>query len=101
MRPPGDIGGKEQRLLRHARREGLLIMAVWAAALLWSCLGSYITAFRRPADPMTLILGMPAWVFWFVALPWAICLVFTAWFCFAFMADDDLGQDPEEGQPHE
>src|SRR5438309_717690 len=27
---------KEQQLLRHARREGLLIMALWAACLIWS-----------------------------------------------------------------
>lgn len=101
MAPPPETTGKEQRLLRHARREGLLIMAVWAAALLWSCLGSYATAYRRPVEQITLILGMPDWVFWFVALPWAVCLAFTAWFCFAHMADDDLGQDLEEGRPHE
>jgi hypothetical protein len=101
MAPPPETTGKEQRLLRHARREGLLIMAVWAAALLWSCLGSYATAYHRPVEQMTFILGMPDWVFWFVALPWAVCLAFTAWFCFAYMADDDLGQDPEEGRPHE
>ena len=39
-------------------------------------------------------------VFWGVAFPWAICLLFSVWFCFAYMADDDLGQDPEEGGGH-
>ena len=33
MKPPPEPAGTEQRLLRHARREGLVIMAVWAAAL--------------------------------------------------------------------
>ena len=39
---------------------------------------------------------MPDWVFWAVVLPWGVILLFSAWFCFAFMADDDLGRDPEE-----
>ena len=91
--------GKEQRLLRHARREGLIIMAVWAAAMLWSCLGSY-HSYHQPANQISLILGMPAWVFWFVVLPWGVCLIFSTWFCFFFMADDDLGHDPDEGHEH-
>ena len=61
MPQPPTRPGKEQQLLRHARREGLLIMAVWA-----------------------------------VVLPWGLVLLFSAWFCFGFMADDDLGRDPEE-----
>ena len=34
MNPTTEDGGKEQRLLRHARREGLLIMAAWTLALI-------------------------------------------------------------------
>ena len=44
---------------------------------------------------MGLILGMPDWVFWSVALPWAVCFVLSTWFCFGYMADDDLGRDQE------
>jgi hypothetical protein len=93
--------GKEQTLLRHARREGLIIMAVWAIALVWSVGAGYILGYGR--DPtavaeIKLVLGMPAWVFWSVALPWAVCLLFSLWFCFIYMTDDDLGQDPIEGE---
>jgi hypothetical protein len=88
--------GKEQRLLRNARREGLVILAVWAAALLWSCIGSYSLGYRRAATEMSRVLGMPDWVFWCIAVPWLVCFAFSAWFCFGFMADDDLGQDPDE-----
>jgi hypothetical protein len=91
---------EEQQLLRHARREGLLLMAVWAVALLWSCGYSRIFGYERSADDITLILGMPDWVFWGIAIPWVICVVFTVWFCFFFMADDDLGRDPDEGHGH-
>jgi hypothetical protein len=87
--------GKEQRLLRNARREGLLIMVVWAATLIWSVGSGYVLGYR-PAEEIGLIAGIPAWVFWSVVLPWGACLAFSVWFCFGYMADDDLGQDPEE-----
>jgi hypothetical protein len=89
---------KEQVLLQHARREGLLIMAVWAATLTWSVGSGYLLGYNRPAQEIGLILGIPEWILWSVVLPWATCLAFSVWFCFAFMADDDLGQDPEEGE---
>jgi hypothetical protein len=90
----------EQRLLRHARREGRLILLVWAAALVWSVSAGYLGGYgREPAD-IALVLGMPDWVFWSVVLPWGLCLLFSVWFCFAYMADDDLGRDPDEGAGH-
>ena len=88
---------KEQELLRHARREGLLIMAVWALALVWSVGSGYVLGYGRDPQQIRLFLGIPDWVFWSVVLPWGICLAFSVWFCFVFMADDDLGHDPEEG----
>jgi hypothetical protein len=100
MNQPGRGPDKEQRLLRNARREGKLIMAVWAAALVWSVGGSALFGYGRDADSIQLVLGMPDWIFWCVALPWVIALVFSGWFCFFFMADDDLGEDVEEGHGH-
>jgi hypothetical protein len=100
MTPPPDKPGKEQRLLRNARREGLLIMALWAACLVWSVTSGYFLGYHTPAGAVPLLLGMPSWVFWSVVVPWGICLLFSIWFCFVFMADDDLGQDQEESPPH-
>ena len=100
MTPP-EPAGKEQQLLRHARREGLVILAAWALALAWSVGYSRLNGwYGRPVGEIHLILGMPDWVFWGVAVPWAVCLAFTVWFCFRFMTDDDLGQDPDEGAGH-
>ena len=96
MPHPPDRPGKEQQLLRHARREGLLIMAVWAACLVWSVGSGYLLGYHRDPATIGLIFGMPDWVFWSVVLPWGLCLLFSVWFCFAFMADDDLGRDPDE-----
>jgi hypothetical protein len=100
MKNDPEPAGSEQRLLRNARREGLLILAVWAVALVWCVGGSYLTGYGRPAAEVGLVLGMPDWVFWNVAVPWALALVFSVWFCFVYMADDDLGRDPEEGAGH-
>jgi hypothetical protein len=100
MSPPPEKAGKEQRLLRHARREGLVILAAWAVALAWSHFVCYRFGYLRPAAEIGLVLGMPDWVFWGIAFPWAVCLAFSAWFCFGYMADDDLGKDPDEGPGH-
>jgi hypothetical protein len=98
MSQPSHSPRKEQRLLQNARREALVIMIVWALALVWSCLVSYFFGYSRPPTDIGLILGMPDWVFWGIFLPWALCLAFSVWFCFRFMADDDLGADPPENQ---
>lgn len=106
MNQPSDNAGKEQRLLQNARREGLVVMAVWAAGLIWSTLVSYFFGYDRfggtdrPAEEIGLVLGMPDWVFWAIVAPWALCFLFSIWFCFVFMADDDLGTDRDEGPGH-
>ncbi len=92
--------GKEQRLLRHARREGLLLLAVWAVALAWSVTVAALFGYGRDPHDIGLVLGMPDWVFWSVVVPWGLSLLFSVWFCFFYMADDDLGKDPEEDPPH-
>jgi hypothetical protein len=94
---PERTPGKEQTLLRHARREGLLIMGVWLLTIVWSIGSGYFLGYNLKPDQVQLVFGMPAWVFWSVVLPWGLCLLFSVWFCFRYMADDDLGQDPEEG----
>jgi hypothetical protein len=93
--------GKEQLLLRNARREGLIIMAVWLAALVWSVGFSYVFGYYRDPAAIELVLGFPDWVFWGIVVPWGLCLVYSAWFCFVTMADDDLGQDQPEKSGHD
>jgi Protein of unknown function (DUF997) len=92
--------GKEQLLLRHARREGCILMAVWLAALVWSVGVSYALGYNRDSTSIGLVLGFPDWVFWGIVVPWAVCLGYSVWFCFVTMADDDLGQDQEEKGGH-
>jgi hypothetical protein len=100
MNEPEQRTDKEQLLLQNARRESRIIMIVWALCLVWSVGLGYVLGYRRPAEELTFILGMPDWVFWSVLLPWGGALIFGGWFCFGYMADDDLGQDPIESDPH-
>jgi hypothetical protein len=88
--------GREQRLLRNARREGVLLLFAWAIALTWSVGGGYQFGYRRNANDIQLILGIPDWIFWCVVVPWTACVLFSTWFCFGIMADDDLGRDQGE-----
>jgi hypothetical protein len=91
---------KEQRLLRNARREGLLILAVWLTALVWTLTVSWFAGYARDPKDVPLVFGMPDWAFWGVVVPWLACLVFSAWFCFGFMTDDDLGRDQDSEDAH-
>jgi hypothetical protein len=95
----------EARLVRHARREAAIVLAVWAAALLWTVGTCYLRGYRhapdswpvrwglaepRTADDLRLIAGFPDWIFVGLVVPWLLCTAFTIGFCF-FMTDDDLG----------
>lgn len=99
--PPTPPANKEQRLLHHARREASVIMAVWAVALAWTIGVGYFLGYDRDVQSIRLILGMPDWVFWSVVVPWVVCFLFSFWFCFFYMADDDLGQDRAGAGDHD
>lgn len=84
-------------LLIHAWRELWVILAAFAVCCIWSVTCSYLMGYKLPAEePLAKVMGMPAWVFWGILVPWAVCDVFTLWFCFFFMVDDPLGEvDPD------
>lgn len=81
----------------HARREAIVILATWLCALLWTVPYCYLHGYL-PKDPSdhAMVWGIPSWVFWGVVLPWLVADVITAWFCFRYMAEDDLGAECEE-----
>jgi hypothetical protein len=85
-------------LLRHSRREALVIGLVWLAATTYCCTYSYLFGYIREGHPLGKadvrpILGIPSWVVWGYLAPWAVCAAFTFWFAGRFVADDDLGRD--------
>ncbi len=74
----------------HARREAGIIFLVWCVALVWSVSICYWLGYHVDASQLTTVAGVPAWIFWGIATPWSAAVVFSLWFCFAYMVDDDL-----------
>ena len=81
----------------NSRREAIVIFGSWVVALIWAVPYCYLNGYNV-ADPENIktVLGMPAWLFWGIAAPWIVANLFTTWFCFAYMKDDDLGVNPDE-----
>lgn len=77
----------------HSRREAILIFCIWLAGLLWAVPYCYWNGYVGNVDPehVATVWGIPSWLFWGIAVPWLVADVLTAWFCFWYMQDDDLG----------
>jgi len=86
---------QEDPVLRSSRREALVVLCVWLGALAWTVGYCWRHGYGRPAEGLTFVLGFPDWVFWGIVVPWAACILFSFWFAFRFMTDEDLGEDPE------
>ncbi|MBX3439384.1 MAG: DUF997 family protein [Planctomycetaceae bacterium] len=76
----------------HARREALVILALWAAAMLWVVPYSYFFGYHEITDPEQIktIVGIPDWVFWGVLVPWIVCTLATIALCVWYIKDEDL-----------
>jgi hypothetical protein len=100
-----------RRLFRNARREALVVLAVWGLALLWVLGYCYLRGYQHAEDSLVVRLGLaeprqpdefealagfPEWVLFGIVLPWLACSAFTVWFGVFGMSDDDLGADKEE-----
>ena len=81
----------------NSRREAKVIFFFWLCGLLWCVPCCYLLGYgEQNAESMSVVLGVPAWLFWGIALPWLLADVATTWFCFYFMKDDPL--DEVEGE---
>jgi hypothetical protein len=87
---------RDDPVLRSARREALVVLAVWLTAMLYTVGYCYAFGYRRDPESLTFVLGFPDWVFWGIVTPWTVCTLFSGWFAFAFMTDDDLGAEEAE-----
>ena len=85
----------------HARREALVILALWAAALLWVVPYCYFNGYHEVPDPDQLktVFGIPDWVFWGVLTPWIACTLATIGISVWVIQDDDLESDEAPSTP--
>jgi len=101
------------RLFRHARREAVVVLVLWAVALVWTVGYCYLRGYQhsdndvlvrwgwaasRSADDFGQVLGFPDWVFVGIILPWLACTAFTMVYSMVGLTDDDLGAEAEEEQ---
>ena len=84
----------------NARREAWLILMAWAVCLIWTVGYSAVAGYGVPSEEVSIVLGMPGWVFWGVLVPWIAATLFSVWFGLSYIADDDLGADEDDEASH-
>ena len=73
-----------------ARRELIYILIAWTVSMVWVIGFSKFHAYPDDPSEIRLMMGLPEWVLWGVALPWVAATSFTMWFALAVMRDFDL-----------
>ena len=98
LEPDPNLGEQWHPTFVHSRREAIVIFGLWVACLLWVVPYCYINGFSDAVDPNNLktTWGMPSWVVGGIIAPWLVADVFTIWFCFFYMQEDDLNAPGEE-----
>jgi hypothetical protein len=89
---------REDPALVSARREALLVLAIWVAACVWVLSVSYRYGYHRDAATLTYVLGFPDWVFWGIVVPWSVCTVLCFVLAYFVIRDEDLGEEQVEEQ---
>jgi hypothetical protein len=84
-------------VLRSARREAVVVLLTWLAAMSYSVTYCYLHGYNRSAESLKFVFGFPDWVFWGILVPWIVCSAFSFYFGATFMRDEDLGDElPEQ-----
>jgi len=78
---------------RQARKEFWFMIATWATFAAWTLTYNGLRASAE--GPVEIVWGMPSWVVFGVALPWAVATGLTIWFSLAFMKDTPLEEITE------
>ena len=71
---------------RRSRLEALVAALIWLVAGVWTVGVSYFLGYGRPAKSFA---GVPEWVLWGIAAPWAVFFIVHCWYSLCFLEDDD------------
>ena len=88
----------EDPVLTSARREALLVFAIWLTACVYSISVCYRFGYGRDAATLTYVFGFPDWVFWGIVVPWMTCTLLSFVLSQFVISDDDLGEEQVEEQ---
>lgn len=90
--PPND-----DTVLRSAKREALVVLAIWLVAMTYTVGYCDLEGYHRPPESLRFVLGFPDWIFWGIVVPWVVCVLVSFYFGATFMRDEDLGEElPEQ-----
>ncbi|MEX2578296.1 MAG: DUF997 family protein [Verrucomicrobiales bacterium] len=98
---------KEQALgesFRQSKKEMWFMVACWIVFASWTIGYNALNAFDAAGSGDDPVWGMPRWVVFGIAAPWALALVLTTWFALRFMKDTPLGEEDatsDEGEGSE
>ncbi len=70
----------------RARKEAAIILLSWAVCLLWTVGACWLLGYTE--DTVSLVWGIPRWVFFGVMVPWGAATAFSVWFSLSFMHDE-------------
>ena len=77
-------------------RELKWILIAWLICCVWVIGYCGLNGYEVDANTkLDLVMGMPAWVFWGVVLPWLVATLFTIWFVLFKMQDHPLPIEPD------
>jgi hypothetical protein len=86
----------EDPVLRSSRREALMALGIWLAAMTYTVGFSIWQGYGHPPGQMpSLVLGIPSWVVFGVIAPWLVCIAASWWFAYGWMTDEPLGADED------
>lgn len=89
----------EDTLVRRARREAALALAIWLVACVYSITYCYLNGYERSVDTLTFVLWFPDWVFWGIVAPWGLCILLSLPFAYRLMGDEPLGDAVDSEEP--
>ena len=99
-RSRGDDGLELDPDFLRSRREALWIVAAWCVCLAWTVGFGALFGYDLEGETIGTTLGMPSWIFWGVALPWLLAMLFSIGFALLVMRDQPLdvvaGEEAEE-----
>ena len=93
---PGMREASEDPALSNARREAIVVVAIWFTAMVYTIGYCALFGYGRSASDLKFVLGFPDWFFWGVVTPWVVCAVVSLWFGANYVRDEDLGEELPE-----
>ncbi|MBL8892920.1 MAG: hypothetical protein JNL67_23280 [Planctomycetaceae bacterium] len=75
----------------RARAEMWSVLWLFLTSMIWTIGWSYFAGYQKltedEAKNISLLWGMPTWVFWGIFVPWITIDFVAIWFCFFYLQD--------------